>query len=181
MADDEFDILEIRADEELTQIPDLPEELVSINWPDEDKVSETRTFELNGYDKINGKTMDMTRIDEVMVAGSTEIWEVTNAREEMYHNFHVHGIHFEVLEVNGEKVPDYLKGLKDTIYLPPKSKVKLIARFENYSDDKYPYMYHCHILMHEDMGMMGQFLVVEPGENPSRKLVDLDHPEGHKH
>jgi hypothetical protein len=42
-------------------------------------------------------------------------------------------------------------------------------------------MYHCHILMHEDMGMMGQFLVVELGANPPRKLDDFDHSTGHNH
>ncbi|MBE4909236.1 multicopper oxidase domain-containing protein [Bacillus luteolus] len=176
--DDEFDILEIRANQKLTQLPDLPEKLATIKLPNKDEVVETRYFELNGYDRINGQEMDMNRVDHVITAGSTEIWEVSNPREEMYHNFHVHGIHFEVLEVNGEKAPAHMRGLKDTVYLAPNSKVKLIARFETYSDANYPYMYHCHILLHEDMGMMGQFLVVEPGANPSRELKGHDR---HRH
>lgn len=176
--DDAFDVMEIRAKEELTNMPDLPGQLATIQWPDEEKVVETRSIELNGYDRINGKEMDMSRIDHIITAGSTEIWEITNPREEIYHNFHVHGIHFEVLEVNGESPPEYLKGLKDTVYLPPNSKVKLIARFENYSDENYPYMYHCHILLHEDMGMMGQFLVVEPGAEPSETLDGVKHHGG---
>ena len=173
--DDELDILEIRANENLVKLPALPEKLVRINWPDKEKVSEVRTFELRGHGRINGKTMDMSRIDEVVIAGSTEIWEVTNPRDEIYHNFHVHGVHFEVLEVNGEQVPDYLKGMKDTIYVPPNSKVKLLVQFESYTDENYPYMFHCHILFHEDMGMMGQYIVVEPGANPSKKLGGNKH------
>ncbi|HSA83485.1 MAG TPA: multicopper oxidase domain-containing protein, partial [Patescibacteria group bacterium] len=42
----------------------------------------------------------------------------------------------------------------------PEEDVRLIMRFSNYTDNKVPYMYHCHILEHEDMGMMGQFVVV---------------------
>ncbi|MFH7819146.1 multicopper oxidase domain-containing protein [Neobacillus thermocopriae] len=175
-----MDILQIRANEKLTQLPELPKKLVSIIGPEKREVYKVRSFELNGYDRINGKKMDMTRMDDVIMAGSTEIWEVSNPREEMYHNFHVHGIHFKVLEVNGKPVPAHMIGLKDTIYLPPKSIVKLLARFENLSDEKYPYMYHCHLLMHEAMGMMGPFLVVEPGINPSRKL-DINHSKGHNH
>ena len=38
-------------------------------------------------------------------------------------------------------------------------------RFEDYADPDTPYMYHCHMLWHEDQGMMGQFVVVEPGQH----------------
>ena len=52
-------------------------------------------------------------------------------------------------------------------------------RFEDYADPDSPYMYHCHLLRHEDQGMMAQFVVVEPGEDPGEPLA---HGEpGHNH
>jgi FtsP/CotA-like multicopper oxidase with cupredoxin domain len=41
-------------------------------------------------------------------------------------------------------------------------------RFADYTDQMMPYMYHCHLMFHEDMGMMGQFVVVLPGESSDR-------------
>jgi hypothetical protein len=42
--------------------------------------------------------------------------------------------------------------------------MKLALRFEGPADPDTPYMYHCHLLYHEDQGMMGQFVVVEKGQ-----------------
>ncbi|MGH3082337.1 MAG: multicopper oxidase domain-containing protein, partial [Gaiellaceae bacterium] len=119
----------------------------------------------SGNTRINGRRMDMTRIDEVVVAGSTELWEVHNAAGTP-HSFHVHGVSFRVLEYAGEAPPPHLRGPKDTVYVPPGETVRLVVRFGEYSDPELPYMFHCHILQHEDRGMMGQFVVVEPGEAP---------------
>lgn len=134
--DDSFDILNIRGNSLLEEWPALPNQLVKIDWPDEAEVIEKRFFELTGQSRINGKLMDMNRIDDIVTAGTTEIWEVSNPREETYHNFHVHGIHFSILDVNGQEPPDYLKGWKDTVYLLPVSKVTLIARFESYTNQE---------------------------------------------
>jgi FtsP/CotA-like multicopper oxidase with cupredoxin domain len=41
------------------------------------------------------------------------------------------------------------------------STVRFITKFEDFADEDFPYMYHCHILPHEDGGMMGQFIVKE--------------------
>ena len=173
--DDNFDVLQIRGNDQLTELPSISEELVDIDWPKVSEVTEHRSFELTGTNRINDKEMDMSRIDEVVTAGATEIWEVTNPREEIYHNFHVHGIHFAVLDINGEPPPEHLTGWKDTVYIPPTGKVRLIARFESYTNQKSPYMFHCHILMHEDLGMMGQFIVVEPGSDPETTIPSHNH------
>ena len=50
-------------------------------------------------------------------------------------------------------------GLKDTVLLAPRERVRLLLSFKDYADPDTPYMYHCHILEHEDAGMMGQFVV----------------------
>jgi FtsP/CotA-like multicopper oxidase with cupredoxin domain len=51
-------------------------------------------------------------------------------------------------------------GLKDTVLINSGERVRVITQFENYADASSPYMFHCHILEHEDAGMMGQFVVV---------------------
>lgn len=143
-----------------------------------------RKFRLQGHDKINGKEMDMARIDQVVPAGAVEIWEIENT---VYaHNFHIHGCEFTVLDRDGKPPETWEAGRKDTVHLPEKTRVRVAARFGRYADPGSPYMYHCHILRHEDSGMMGQFVTVEPGTEratprtlgPGPGMTD-DH--GHEH
>lgn len=103
---------------------------------------------------INGQPFEMKRIDETVKLGSTEIWTVSG--EMMRHPFHIHGVHFDVLS-RGGKEPDLLdQGPRDTVIV--KEPVELLIRFDQPAM-KAPFMYHCHILEHEDNGMMGQFSV----------------------
>ena len=60
--------------------------------------------------------------------------------------------------------PVPMSGRKDTIYLERNRVYRLLMRFEDYTDPHLPYMYHCHMLLHEDEGMMGQFVVIDPGQ-----------------
>jgi len=106
--------------------------------------------------------MDMGRIDEVVELGATEVWTVRNGMA-FAHNFHVHDVQFLVVDVGGQAPPPELAGWKDTVYLRPNTDYRLVMRFTDYADPEHPYMYHCHLLRHEDQGMMGQFVVVEPG------------------
>ncbi|MGO1803006.1 MAG: multicopper oxidase domain-containing protein, partial [Microbacteriaceae bacterium] len=117
---------------------------------------------LNGRE-INGEEMDMNRIDEVVHVGDTEVWEVRSTQP-IPHSFHIHDVQFRVLSVDGQAPPPELAGPKDTIYLEPNRAYRLLVRFEDYADPTMPYMYHCHMLLHEDEGMMGQFVVIEPGD-----------------
>jgi suppressor of ftsI len=110
--------------------------------------------------------MDMSRIDEVVRPAATEIWKVHNAAGTP-HNFHVHGVSFAVLDYAGQEPPAHLTGLKDTVYVPPDKTVTLLVRFPDYPDPNSPYMFHCHMLQHEDRGMMGQFVLAEPGQEAS--------------
>lgn len=163
---DAFDVLELRAADDLTPSP-VPAWGPS-RHADDDELREreatvVRSFELDERE-INGKPMDMGRIDEVVSVGDTEVWEVRNANP-MPHSFHVHDVQFRVLTVDGERPPSELAGPKDTVYLEPRRTYRLLMRFEDYTDDELPYMYHCHMLLHEDEGMMGQFLVVERAAN----------------
>jgi FtsP/CotA-like multicopper oxidase with cupredoxin domain len=98
---------------------------------------------------INGQLMDMDRVDVSSVIGATEIWQVENIVG-MDHPFHLHGFQFQVLDRNG--VPEPFPAWKDTVNVPKKSVVRFIVRYENYPGK---WMFHCHILDHEDHGMMG--------------------------
>ncbi|PLA74948.1 copper oxidase [Hydrogenovibrio sp. SC-1] len=153
----------------------LPEILASREHPSEADAAKTRTFELNmggmmgGMNNnqselftINGQAMDMNRIDERVPINTWEIWKVNN-RTGMNHNFHVHGASFYLLDRNGEfnQVAAYEKGPKDTVQVGAGDSVRFMIRFTDYTTDATaPYMFHCHILEHEDRGMMGQLIVI---------------------
>jgi blue copper oxidase len=101
---------------------------------------------------INGRAFDMARIDERIRLGDTEIWEVSG--DMMAHPFHVHGVHFEVLSRGGLSPSILDQGLRDTVLV--REPVELLVRFTQPAVEA-PFMYHCHILEHEDNGMMGQY------------------------
>jgi suppressor of ftsI len=176
-ADDSFDLLELRAADELDDSRGLPAQLVAREGPEENEADGVRRFELGNRD-INGAKMDIRRIDEVVELGATEVWEVENTSGTP-HNFHVHDVRFRVIEYAGEPPPPHLSGPKDTVYVPPGETVRLATAFEDYADPSIPYMFHCHILEHEDRGMMGQFVVVESGERPAHGELGHDHAEAH--
>ena len=159
-ADDSFDLLQIRAADVLAQAPELPERLVDQPPLTEVEEAQVRRFELSGQGSINERSMDMERIDEVVWKGATEVWEVENATGTA-HNFHPHDVRFRVLELAGGPPPAHLEGLKDTVFVPPNESVRLLIEFGDYTDPELPYMFHCHVLQHEDRGMMGQYTVVE--------------------
>jgi len=112
-----------------------------------------------GHFAINGRVMEIDYINETIPLYSTEIWELTN-NSPMMHPFHIHHGLFQVLDRNGELPPMNERGWKDTVRVNPGELVRIVMRFEDFADADNPYMYHCHILEHEDSGMMGQFLVV---------------------
>jgi len=103
---------------------------------------------------INGRSFDMGRVDQRIGLGDMEIWEVSGAM--MAHPFHIHGVHFTVLSRNGSPPDVQDQGLRDTIVA--QETVELLVKFSQPAETT-PFMYHCHILEHEDNGMMGQFSV----------------------
>ncbi len=109
---------------------------------------------------INGKVMDMTRIDEVVMLGDIEIWEISNNGAP--HPIHIHDVQFQILDRNGDPPEPYESGWKDTVLVNNGETVRVIMKFDTYANELIPYMFHCHILQHEDGGMMGQFIVIDP-------------------
>jgi FtsP/CotA-like multicopper oxidase with cupredoxin domain len=104
--------------------------------------------------------MDMKRIDMIVKLGDTEVWEIKNVSD-MPHPFHIHDITFLILDRDGKPAAKHEQGWKDTVFVHFNETVRVLAKFENFADPKVPYMFHCHILEHEDGGMMGQFLVTD--------------------
>jgi blue copper oxidase len=105
---------------------------------------------------INGKTHDPARIDESVEIGTTEIWEVLSIG--MAHPFHIHGASFRILSINAAPPPPHLTGWKDVLLV--EQKAELLVAFNRPATAQYPFMYHCHILEHEDAGMMGQYVCI---------------------
>ena len=108
-----------------------------------------------GMMTINGRAFEMARIDHRVRRGDTELWEIV--ANDMAHPFHVHGTSFQVLSHNGAPVEFASSGWKDTVLVD--GRAQILVRFGHPADDATPYMFHCHILEHEDAGMMGQFVV----------------------
>jgi blue copper oxidase len=158
---DAFDVLQLRAAAVLAPSPDVPDRLVEVPALATDAATPTRTVRLTDQG-INDKPMDMSRIDATLSPGATEVWRVTNA-DGKPHNLHIHGVSFQVRRVGDTGPPTHLAGWKDTVYVAPDREYELVVRFPVYADPTTPYMYHCHVLYHEDQGMMAQFVVVEPG------------------
>ncbi len=164
----------------------LPRELVRLAAPDIDQAVAWRTFELepmmgmhmagmrpmggpggmaSGPDHaghgghamgINGRAFAMGRVDVTARLGTSEIWEIVSAA--MAHPFHVHGASFRILSNNARRPSAQASGWKDVVLVEDRAEV--LVRFDNPAPPKMPFMYHCHILEHEDQGMMGQFAVV---------------------
>lgn len=121
------------------------------------KVTGTRTItfsegEVEGKDVfyVNGKPFDPDRVDTRISLGAVELWTIKNDSDEL-HDFHIHQGGFQLVEING--VPQPLDGYYDTVNLPVRGEIKIIIPFTD-STDIGKFVYHCHLLSHEDKGMM---------------------------
>ncbi len=115
---------------------------------------------MNGCAWLDSTLFDINEINQTVLLNNTEIWELQNLSIHA-HPFHIHGVQFKILDYNGTNAPAYEQGWKDIVMVRSNTTARVITRFEDYADDSMPYMYHCHIMFHEDFGMMGQFLVVD--------------------
>ncbi len=154
-------ILEFKVSENLKSSNEIDESLTTIEEIPIGNNPVTREFILESMGingTINGKYYDMERIDEEVNINETELWVVRNIGGMMQtigHPFHVHGTQFQIISRDGKKPPLGERGFKDTVFVQVGEEVVIRVRFKH----KGIYMYHCHILEHEDGGMMGQFEV----------------------
>ncbi len=149
----------------------IPASLVEVTPLSESDVNETRSLtftpetfgpnQLNGQFLINNASFDLEVINATIPLNNVEIWELTNFSG-IAHPFHIHDVQFYILTRDGVAPPVNEQGRKDVVLVRPMETVRFITKFEDFADDVVPYMYHCHMLTHEDGGMMGQFVVVGP-------------------
>lgn len=148
-----------------------------------DEVDRTRQLVFSENTKTNqfyidGKQFDATRVDVAAKLGTTEEWTIKNISEEA-HPFHIHVNDFIVTSVNGK--PYQARSEQDVVPLPPNGEVKIRMHFNRFVGT---YVFHCHILAHEDNGMMGIVDVSETGqvsEATKKSLRDMREAmhEGH--
>ena len=118
---------------------------------------------------INGKLFEAERIDARVKMGDIEEWTIRNDSDDT-HVFHIHQMAFQVTEVNGMPVP--FNGYLDTIRIPERGEVKLRMPFTDPTIIG-RFMFHCHVLRHEDRGMMANVEVYDPSQTFSTRLVRL--------
>ena len=133
-----------------------------------DNINNPRPFVLaapagngNGF-TINGSMFDPSIINDIIQLGATEVWDIENTAN-MAHPFHIHGNSFQVVSrTNGVRpIHDYELGWKDVVVVYSQETVRIIKSFEDYADPESPYMSHCHVLEHEDVGMMTHWVVAD--------------------
>lgn len=126
-----------------------------------DTVTSGQQGHVDGPFLMNNTPFHMDSVNIKTYLNNTEVWTLIN-KTMVAHPFHIHDIEFFVLDINGNPPPPQYQGLKDVILVQPKDTVRFIAKFTTFADNMVPYMFHCHLLHHEDDGMMGTFLVLDP-------------------
>ncbi|HEU5038850.1 MAG TPA: multicopper oxidase domain-containing protein [Nocardioides sp.] len=159
----EGDLMQFRVRRKAPDHSDVPAKLPSpelVRAPK--KVSMTWTFSLEGNEDsgtfwaINGKAFDAARIDHRVKLGSRETWRLRNTSD-VTHYVHIHEEQWRTVSRDGQAPPPWERGLEDTWKLDPGEEVVVAAKFTDYIG---PFMIHCHMLDHEDHGMMATFKVV---------------------
>lgn len=121
---------------------------------------------------INGKSFNMDEYLITVKKGASEIWEIRNEAQSMPHPMHLHGFQFQVVERLNS--PNQIKGLatypqgrlatdlgwKDTVLIWPGESIRLALNFAHKFEGEQTYVLHCHVLEHEDNGMMLNYKVV---------------------
>ena len=149
-------------------VPRIPTSLPTTLLPHDDlrdaPVVRTRTLTFteggtsdNPTYMLDGQVFDPDEISQVMTLDTTEQWNLVNESDET-HPFHIHVNPFQVLSLNGEEIERY--GYDDTFPVPANSTVVMKTRYKDF-DGKF--VLHCHILFHEDHGMMQVVEIVKPG------------------
>ncbi|UUU25075.1 multicopper oxidase family protein [Streptomyces sp. DSM 40750] len=158
-----FDFLTVTPDASDTP-DDLPSSLNTIErYETSSFTAREITLDQDGLEMaINGAvgtTMDsMATI--MTTLGSKEIWTITN-NTMLEHSFHLHDVPFQLIEINGEAPTGVDLGWFDTYEVVGGGSIKIAMEFTDFADDTYMYMLHCHLLQHEDEGMMAGLMVME--------------------
>ncbi|MFI5151104.1 MAG: multicopper oxidase domain-containing protein [Bacteroidia bacterium] len=176
----DFNILKINVDAPTASpVTGIPASLVPVTPYPVSSAGKARTIVMTSVDStnmdgpflFNGQAFNMSRIDYYIPVGSVEVWTLIN-NTMVGHPFHIHDSQFYVVDRKRTPPGPSEAGRKDVVLLFPYDTIRIITKFEDFTNDTIPYMFHCHILMHEDDGMMGQFLVVPASEAGIWNLSD---------
>ena len=115
-------------------------------------------FDFHNANKINGKAFDMKTPAFSAQKGKFEKWTISGEGDMMLHPFHIHGTQFRILSENGQPVAAHRQGWKDTVHVEG-GRSEVLVRFDHAAPKEHAYMAHCHLLEHEDTGMMLGFTV----------------------
>lgn len=118
------------------------------------------SFDFSHSNMINGKAFDMNKPMFEAKRGKYEKWTISGEGDMMLHPFHIHGTQFRILSENGKPPLTHRSGWKDTVHVEG-ARSEVLVRFNHLAGAEQPYMAHCHLLEHEDTGMMLGFTVTE--------------------
>lgn len=162
-----FDVLQIKVIAATAHaVTALPEKLVPSSFPSAAQVSKSRTLVITAQGPgepftFNEVGFDARTINQTVALGATESWTIDGGNI-FGHSFHIHGVQCKLVARNGssDAVRAYESGWKDTFLVPLRESLTFIAKFDETAGADFPYMYHCHMANHEDLGLMGQFVVL---------------------
>ena len=120
----------------------------------------SKPFDFSHANMINGKAFDMNKPMFEAKRGNYEKWTISGEGDMMLHPFHIHGTQFRILSENGKPPAAHRAGWKDTV-LVEGARSEVLVRFNHLANAQQAYMAHCHLLEHEDTGMMLGFTVAD--------------------
>ena len=165
-------LIEFRVTQHVTDDSSIPATLRAL--PDIGEPSVTRNWSFDhtaGHWTINGLRFDPNRVDATPVLGTTEKWVFTNPTAQP-HTVHIHDVSQQCVSRNGGACYPY-ETMKETWYLAPGEVLEVKLKF---TDHLGMYMLHCHMMEHEDDGMMTQFEVVRANPTPRPKPTPRARP-----
>lgn len=116
------------------------------------------TFDFHNANRINGLAFDMNKPMFAAAKGQHERWVISGQGDMMLHPFHIHGTQFRILSENGKAPAAHRTGWKDTVWVEG-GVSEVLVKFDHDAPKEHAYMAHCHLLEHEDTGMMLGFTV----------------------
>ncbi|WP_370607742.1 multicopper oxidase CueO [Citrobacter meridianamericanus] len=116
------------------------------------------TFDFHNANRINGFAFDMNKPMFAAAKGQHERWVISGQGDMMLHPFHIHGTQFRILSENGKAPAAHRTGWKDTVRVEG-GVSEVLVKFDHDAPKEHAYMAHCHLLEHEDTGMMLGFTV----------------------
>ncbi len=118
----------------------------------------TGDLDIHNANTINGQVFSMTHPAFNSPINQQEVWVISGRGDMMLHPFHVHGTRFRILKENGKAVEPHRQGWKDIVRVEGQVS-EVLVEFKHPATQQHPYMAHCHLLEHEDTGMMMGFTV----------------------